>query len=80
MDEELGWWRWWGDAFIHSNKAELEVEEGMVAVGLIDGGLSSGPEDEGLEGGVKNSSNGCNSSNFVKVTSTLMVGTTGIAT
>ena len=34
----------------------------------------------GLEGGVENSSDGCSSSNFVKVTSTLIVGTTGIAT
>lgn len=34
----------------------------------------------GLEGGVENSSLGCSSSNFVKVTNTLIVGTTGIAT
>lgn len=35
---------------------------------------------EGLEGGVVNSSIGGNSSNLVKVTSTLMVGITGMAT
>jgi hypothetical protein len=34
----------------------------------------------GLEGGVENSSTGCNSSNFVNVTKTRIVGTTGIAT
>ena len=45
--------------------------------------LTMGPSLEdavGLEGGVENSSRGCNSSNLVNVTITLIVGTTGIAT
>lgn len=65
--EELG--RWYGD-FIHWNQDELED----CAIGL------SLPTPVGLEGGVENSSSGCNSSNFVNVTMTLTVGTTGIAT
>jgi len=45
----------------------------------VTNGLSR-PAAVGLEGGVENSSSGCSSSNFVNVTSTLMVGTTGMAT
>lgn len=63
--------RWYG-ALIHPNQDEL-VEDWFMP------GLSR-PAPLGLEGGVENSSNGCSSSNFVNVTSTLMVGITGIAT
>lgn len=65
--DELG--RWYG-AFIHWNQDVV----GCTTVGL------SMPGAVGLDGGVWNSSSGCNSSNLVKVTSTLIVGTTGIAT